>query len=102
MSNYVTKIVKTGNFETYFCEGGESNPETIIFLHGSGPGASSESNWRDIIPELTDRYHVIAPDMYGFGNTQHPEIQPKSFWEWTNLRVEQVLELMDYLQIKKP
>ena len=37
--------------------------------------------------------------MYGFGNTKHPETPPKSFWEWTNCRVEQVLELMDHLKI---
>ncbi|MFJ7513219.1 alpha/beta fold hydrolase [Peribacillus simplex] len=101
MSTYVTKTVNTGRFQTFICEGGESNLEIIIFLHGSGPGVTSESNWRDILPELTDRYHVIAPDMYGFGKTVHPEIPPKSFWEWTNSRVEQVLELMDFLDIEK-
>ena len=37
----------------------------------------------------------------GFGNSDHPETPPKSFWEWTNCRVEQILELMDYLHIEK-
>lgn len=101
MSTYLTKKVNTGNYHTFFCEGGESNSETIIFLHGSGPGATSETNWRNILPALTDRYHVIAPDYYGFGNSDHPENPPKSFWEWTNCRVEQILELMDYLKIDK-
>lgn len=91
----------TGRFSTSFCIGGESQSDTIIFLHGSGPGASSESNWKGILPELTERFRVVAPDMLGFGKTDHPEEPPKSFWEWTNLRVEQVLELMDYLQIDK-
>lgn len=101
MSAYKTKTITTGNFQTFYCEGGESNSETIIFLHGSGPGATSETNWRNILPELTDSYHVIAPDMYGFGNTDHPEDPPKSFWGWTNYRVEQVLTLMDVLKIEK-
>lgn len=101
MNTYITKKINTGRFNTFYCEGGESNAETIIFLHGSGPGASSESNWRDILPGLTERYHVIAPDMFGFGNTEHPEVPPTSFWEWTQLRVDQVLELMDHLGIKK-
>ena len=78
MSTYETKTINTGNYQTFYCEGEESYLETIIFLHGSGPGATSETNWRDILPALTDRYHVIAPDMYGFGNTKHPETPPKS------------------------
>lgn len=101
MSGYVTKKKDAGTYNTFFCEGGESNSETIIFLHGSGPGATSETNWRDILPVLSERYHVIAPDYYGFGKSEHPEIPPKSFWEWTNCRVEQILELMDYLKIEK-
>lgn len=101
MSTYQTRKVNTGNYHTFFCEGGEGNSETIIFLHGSGPGATSETNWRDILPALTDRYHVIAPDYYGFGKSDHPETPPTSFWEWTNCRVEQILELMDSLNIEK-
>ncbi|MGG1663492.1 alpha/beta fold hydrolase [Brevibacillus sp. NRS-1366] len=101
MENYRTQVVDTGNHQTFFCEGGESNPETIIFLHGSGPGATAQSNWREILPEMMKSFHVIAPDLYGFGQTRHPEVLPKSFWEWTRLRVEQVLELMDHLGIQK-
>jgi 2-hydroxymuconate-semialdehyde hydrolase len=101
MGTYQTKKINTGNYHTYFCEGGESNSETIIFLHGSGPGATSETNWKDILPALTDRYHVIAPDYYGFGKSDHPETPPNSFWEWTSSRVKQILELMDYLNIEK-
>lgn len=101
MSGYQTYKVNTGNYHTYYCEAGESNPETIIFLHGSGPGATSETNWRKILPELKGQYHVVAPDMFGFGNTNHPDTPPKTFWEWTQYRVDQVLELMDYLKIDK-
>lgn len=36
--------------------------------------SDSETNWRNIFPALADRYHVIAPDYYGFGNSDHPEI----------------------------
>ena len=71
--------VNTGKYNTFFCEGGEANSETIIFLHGSGPGANSETNWRNILPELTDRYHVIAPDYYGFGNSDHPRHRQRVF-----------------------
>ena len=81
MGSYETKKINTGKYNTFFCEDGEANSETIIFLHGSGSGENSETNWRNILPALTDRYHVIAPDYYGFGNSDHPVTPPKSFWD---------------------
>ena len=35
MGSYETKKINTGKYNTFFCEGGEANSETIIFLHGS-------------------------------------------------------------------
>jgi len=93
--SYSTEVLDTGRFQTFYCEAGQENEEVIVFLHGSGPGANSVSNWQHILSELAEKYHVIAPDMYGFGNTKHPEVHPKSFWEWTQLRVEQLIELLD-------
>jgi len=90
-----TEVLNTGRFETFYCEAGQNNKEVLLFLHGSGPGANSISNWQYILPELAKEYHVIAPDMYGFGKTQHPEVYPKTFWEWTQCRVEQILELLE-------
>lgn len=101
MGGYVTKKDFTGSFQTFYCDGGEGNKEAIIFLHGSGPGANAESNWRYILPAFSDRYRVIAPDVYGFGKTDHPEDPKKTFWEWTRLSVEQVLALMDLHGIEK-
>ncbi|MDR7235486.1 alpha/beta fold hydrolase [Neobacillus drentensis] len=93
--SYQTEILDTGRFQTFYCEAGQENEEVIVFLHGSGPGADSVSNWQHLLPELAKDYHVIAPDMYGFGNTKHPEVYPKSFWEWTQCRVDQLFELLD-------
>ncbi|MBM4763068.1 alpha/beta hydrolase [Bacillus sp. B15-48] len=93
--SYQTEILETGRFQTFYCEAGQENEEVIVFLHGSGPGANSVSNWQHILPDLAKDYHVIAPDMYGFGNTKHPEGCPKTFWEWTQCRVDQLLELLD-------
>lgn len=93
--SYQTEVLDTGRFQTFYCEAGKENKDVVVFLHGSGPGANSVSNWQHVLPELANSYHVIAPDMYGFGNTKHPEVYPKSFWEWTQLRVEQLLELLD-------
>lgn len=101
MGSYETKKVNTGSFTSFYCEGGVGNRETIIFLHGSGPGANSESNWSRVLNTLSEKYHVIAPDIVGFGNTDLPEDTKITFWEWTTARVRQVLEIMDYNNIEK-
>jgi 2-hydroxymuconate-semialdehyde hydrolase len=93
--------VKTGNYETYIHEGGVGNSETVILLHGSGPGASAAANWKAILPEYEDRFHVIAPDLVGFGDTDHPTDYPENGAQWMNLRLKQVLDLMDALNIEK-
>lgn len=46
--------------------------ETVMLIHGSGPGVTAWANWRLAIPTLAERYRVIAPDMLGFGYTDRP------------------------------
>ena len=101
MSSISTRKIQTGNYQTLILEGGEKSSETIIFLHGSGPGVSAKSNWKDVLPRFQEQFHVVAPDMFGFGNTDHPETYPNNGVEWMNIRVKQVLDLMDALQIEK-
>lgn len=101
MAKYTTKKVNTGKFTSFYCEAGEENKDTIIFLHGSGPGANAESNWSKSLEILGEKFHVIAPDMLGFGHTDLPEKVDMTFWEWTTARVQQILEIMDYNQIEK-
>ena len=44
---------------------------TVLLIHGSGPGVSAYANWRLTIPALSERFRVIAPDIVGFGYTEH-------------------------------
>jgi 2-hydroxymuconate-semialdehyde hydrolase len=96
-----TKKVQTGNYQTFIHEGGDNSSETIIFLHGSGPGVSAKSNWQHILPHFNEKFHVVALDIFGFGNTDHPETYPKNGVEWMNERIKQVLTLMDNLGVQK-
>ncbi|MEK3935877.1 alpha/beta hydrolase [Sporosarcina sp. FSL W7-1349] len=93
------KIITEG-YSTFLLESGNKENETIILLHGGGPGASAASNWQDFIPGLTDQFHVLAPDLLGYGKTDHPEDMPKSLRGWMRLRVNQVLSMMDQYEIK--
>ena len=51
----------------------EAGPETappILLLHGF---PTSSHMFRDLIPALADRYHVVAPDLPGFGFSDAPD-----------------------------
>ncbi|WP_199027266.1 alpha/beta fold hydrolase [Ralstonia sp. ASV6] len=54
----------------FYREAGPADAPTVLLLHGF-PSASHM--FRDLIPQLAERYHVVAPDLPGFGLTQVPE-----------------------------
>jgi pimeloyl-ACP methyl ester carboxylesterase len=43
--------------------------ETIVLIHGM---AGSSRTWRDVMPELTRRHRVVAPDLVGHGRSDKP------------------------------
>jgi pimeloyl-ACP methyl ester carboxylesterase len=47
----------------------EGNGPALLLLHGI---AGSSRTWRDVIPRLTDRFTVIAPDLMGHGQSEKP------------------------------
>ncbi len=53
-------------------------------LHGSGPGVSGLANWQHNIPSLSQRFHVLAPDIVGFGATERPDDIIYSLRTWTD------------------
>lgn len=50
----------------FYREAGSSDAPTVLLLHGF---AASSYMFRDLIPQLAQTYHVIAPDLPGFGQT---------------------------------
>jgi len=62
----------TGGYDIRINEAGEG--PAVIFLHGSGPGASGLSNFRQNIDAFVDAgYRVILPDLIGYGASSKPE-----------------------------
>ena len=53
----------------FYREAGNPDAPTVLLLHGF---AASSFMFRELIPALADRYHVIAPDLPAFGFTQSP------------------------------
>jgi pimeloyl-ACP methyl ester carboxylesterase len=61
--------VKVGELEIFYREAGPKDAPTVLLLHGF---PTSSRMFRDLIPALADRYHVVAPDYPGFGHSSMP------------------------------
>ena len=69
----------------------------VVFLHGSGPGASGHSNFKGNYPWLAQRgYRCIVPDLIGFGFSDKPDDvdHPLSFF------VECIKQTLDVIGIE--
>ena len=56
----------------HYHEAGPADADTVVFLHGGGPGASAWSNFGRNIEVFARRWHVIAVDQPGFGRSDKP------------------------------
>jgi pimeloyl-ACP methyl ester carboxylesterase len=56
--------------EIFYREAGSKSAPTILLLHGF---PTSSQMFRNLIPLLADRYHVVAPDYPGFGQSASPD-----------------------------
>ncbi|MBK8815929.1 MAG: alpha/beta hydrolase [Methylococcaceae bacterium] len=56
--------------EVFYREAGAKSAPTLVLLHGF---PTSSHMFRNLIPQLADKYHVIAPDYPGFGQSASPE-----------------------------
>ncbi|MGN9809566.1 alpha/beta fold hydrolase [Micromonospora sp. BQ11] len=55
----------------FYREAGAADAPAVVLLHGY---PTSSFMFRDLIPRLADRYHVIAPDYLGFGQSDAPAV----------------------------
>lgn len=63
------KFVLAGGFKTRYLEGG-TGATSVVLLHDGGFGGAAETTWGNVAPALVAAgYHVIVPDMLGFGGT---------------------------------
>jgi pimeloyl-ACP methyl ester carboxylesterase len=70
MSPIAHRTVDVDGLNVFYREAGRRDAPVILLLHGF---PTSSHMFRDLIPALSDRYHVIAPDLPGFGFTEAPD-----------------------------
>lgn len=72
----VLRRAEVAGASIFYREAGNPDLPSILLLHGF---PSSSHQFRDFIPRLADHFHVIAPDLPGFGFTTTPEAFEYSF-----------------------
>ena len=63
------RYLQVQDVRVFYREAGNPANPTVVLLHGL---PSSSFMYRNLIPVLAQRYHVIAPDLPGFGRTESP------------------------------
>ena len=63
------KNIQIEDCKIFYREAGNPENPTLLLLHGF---PSSSHMFRELIPELEDKFHLIAPDFPGFGQTESP------------------------------
>lgn len=64
------KNVQVDGIRIFYRECGDVNKPTLVLFHGF-PSASHM--FRDLMPMLEDKFHMIAPDYPGFGQSESPD-----------------------------
>lgn len=63
-----------GDYDIHIKEAGPATGPAVVFIHGSGPGASGASNFRNNIDAFVAAgFRVVLPDMIGYGASSKPE-----------------------------
>ena len=65
------RTIEVQGQQMFYREAGAKDAPTVLLLHGF---PTSSHMFRNLIPALADRYHVIAPDYPGFGQSSMPRV----------------------------
>jgi pimeloyl-ACP methyl ester carboxylesterase len=69
MSAISYRSANVDSLKIFYREAGAADAPALLLLHGF---PSSSHMFRDLIPLLADRFHIIAPDLPGFGQSDMP------------------------------
>jgi pimeloyl-ACP methyl ester carboxylesterase len=69
MATIKYRTADVDGFKVFYREAGAATLPKLLLLHGF---PSSSHMFRDLIPRLADRFHIVAPDLPGFGQSEMP------------------------------
>lgn len=88
--------VTINGVEIFYREAGRPDAPALVLLHGY---PTSSHMYRNLMNELSDDYHLVAPDYPGYGRSEQP---PMSNFDYTFENYTNIVEgLLKYLQIEK-
>jgi pimeloyl-ACP methyl ester carboxylesterase len=90
------RIAEITGRRIFYREAGSPAAPAVVLLHGT---PASSHQYRNLIPALADRYHVIAPDYPGFGHSDVPGVDEFSY-TFDNL-ADHVDALLDHLGLQR-
>src|SRR6516164_350505 len=70
MTTTTYRTASVDGLKVFYREAGDPQAAAVLLLHGF---PTSSHMFRELIPALADRYHVVAPDLPGFGYTEAPD-----------------------------
>lgn len=94
MAGLQRKSVQVGDHRMVYSEGGPSNSETVVLVHGF---SSSADSWNRLAGQLTKRYHVIAPDLPGWGESTRIDSAPYGY----SAQVERLHQFLEQLGVRE-
>ncbi len=65
------RTVSIDDLDIFYREASSRDHPTILLLHGF---PTSSHMFRNLMPALADRFHLVAPDYPGFGNSSMPTV----------------------------
>jgi pimeloyl-ACP methyl ester carboxylesterase len=90
------KTARVNGFNIFFREAGDPQKPAVLLLHGF---PTSSHMFRNLIPQLADDFHVIAPDLPGFGFSDAPAHDQ---FDYTFEHVAQVMgDFVEQIGLKK-
>ena len=96
MFSTLHKTIEVDGLEIFYREAGPEDASTILLLHGF---PTSSHMFRNLIPALSDQFHLVAPDYPGFGNSSMPKVDE---FDYTFDRMAEVVDrLIEKLGLKK-
>jgi len=90
------KTAQVDGFKIFYREAGDPQTPAVLLLHGF---PTSSHMFRNLIPELAGHYHVVAPDLPGFGFSDAPD--HKSFAYTFDHLAEVIGNFTELVDLKK-